>query len=78
ELMDQLRDGVHTRSIDGLSPTHLLARIHEEVGRLLEAQQQCWLNLLAALHGEGIDLVGAHALNKADMVWLKEYFAANI
>lgn len=78
ELMDQLRDGVHTPSIDGLTPTHQLARIHEQVGHLLDAQQQCWLSLLSALEEEHIHLVAGADLTKQDLAWLKDYFAANI
>ncbi|MFM9889332.1 MAG: RNA degradosome polyphosphate kinase [Rickettsiales bacterium] len=78
ELMDQLRDGVHTLSVDGLSPTHLLARIHEQVGHLLGAQQQCWLDLRKLLHKQQVEIVAPEKLSKADTDWLKNYFAANI
>ncbi len=77
-LMDQLRHNVHTPSLDGLTPSQQLARIHESAGALMAAQQRCWLDLKKQLKAEHIHVQSLAQLTPADRAWLKEYFTANI
>ncbi len=81
-LMDQVAHGVHSPSADGQSPIHQLHAIHHSVSALIAAQQACWLELRKKLAQEGIHVLPPEklpgALSKADLAWLKDYFAANI
>ena len=77
-LRDQLEQGVHTPSSDGLPPKKQLELIHAVSEKLMEAQQQCWLDLKDALEAERIEVVSAKDLSADDAVWLKQYFIANI
>jgi polyphosphate kinase len=81
-LMDQVAHGVHSPSADGLSPIHQLHSIHIAANKLIAAQQQCWLDLRKALAREQVHIIPPEklpeALSKADMQWLREYFATNI
>ena len=77
-LMDQVRHGVHTMSIDGQSPLKQLSAIHGETTKLVSGQQRCWHELRTALAKEDISIVTAKELSKKDRAWLTEYFAANI
>jgi polyphosphate kinase len=81
-LMDQVAHGVHSVSADGQSPIQQLHAIHLSTGKLLDAQQQCWLDLRKKLERDGVQVIAPEklpaALSKADLAWLKSYFAANI
>lgn len=81
-LMDQVAHGVHSLSADGLSPIHQLHSIQISASKLIDAQQQCWLDLRKLLAKEGVHILAPEtlpeALSKADLAWLREYFAANI
>ena len=80
-LMDQVAHGVHSPSADGLSPIHQLHSIHLSVAALLSAQQKCWIDLRKQLAEEGVHAISpdkASSLSKAELAWLKDYFAANI
>ena len=81
-LMDQVAHGIHSPSADGLSPIHQLHSIQIAAGKLITAQQQCWLDLRKNLAKEQVHIIPSEklpeALSKADMLWLREYFATNI
>ena len=77
-LMDQQRHNIHTPSVDGLIPAQQLARIRDAAGALMNAQQQCWLDLKKQLKAEHIQVLTLAQLSPADKAWLKEYFTANI
>ncbi len=81
-LMDQVAHGVHSPSADGLSPIHQLHSIHIAAGKLITAQQQCWLDLRKALAKEQVHIIPPEklptAISKADMLWLRDYFSTNI
>ncbi len=80
-LMDQVLHGVHSPSADGLSPIHQLHSIHHQAVALLGKQQSCWISLRKELAEEGVQVIAADKLaklSKADLAWLKDYFAANI
>lgn len=81
-LMDQVDHGVLVPSADGLSPIHQLHLIHASAGKLISAQQQCWIALRKELASEGVHVIGPEKLPKAlsrdDLAWLHQYFIANI
>ncbi len=77
-LMDQLRHGVHTTSLDGLTPRQQLTRIQEAAGKLMEDQQQCWLELKKQLKSEHINVAGLTQLSPGDKAWLKDHFTTHI
>ncbi len=77
-LVGQEREGVTTASPDGLSPTQQLAAIQARGGRLIEAQQEAWRELRAALRGAGVAALEADELEEADILWLESHFQDRI
>ena len=81
-LMDQVAHGVHHPSADGQSPIQQLHAIHHLAGKLIAEQQKCWIDLRKQLADENVHILSREklpkALSKADMVWLRDYFSANI
>jgi len=77
-LKGQVRQGILTKSPDGLSPSEQLFRIGEAVARLASDQQQRWIELRPELAAVGVNLVGAGGLKKADRTWLEDYFLTHI
>lgn len=72
-LKGQVRAGVGTPSEDGQTPAEQLHAIHQEVGRLMQAQHACWSNLMKELRGEGIAVVGPDELTSREKTWLRKY-----
>jgi len=77
-LKAQLREGIVTRSPDGLTPAEQLARISEAVSSLASDQQARWRELRAELETAGILLVDGETLNKHDRAWLEDHFLHHI
>ena len=77
-LKTQVREGLLTKSPDGLTPSEQLVRISEEVTVLASEQQKRWRELRSELADSGIALVDNDALNKQDRAWLDEYFLNHI
>jgi polyphosphate kinase len=76
-LKDQVREGVATRSPDGLTPAEQLTRISEAVGGLASDQQARWRALRAELADAGLVLVDSD-VGKTDRHWLEDYFLHHI
>jgi polyphosphate kinase len=74
----QLREGIVTKSPEGLTPGEQLARIGEAVTRLVEDQQAQWLELRAALAHTGIVLVDGPDITKSEKAWLEDYFLSHV
>jgi polyphosphate kinase len=70
--------GIVARSPDGLTPAEQLLRIAEMVSDLTADQQERWRALRGELADNGIVLVEASALRKADRTWLADHFLRNI
>jgi polyphosphate kinase len=70
--------GIVTRSPDGLTPAEQLVCISEAVSELAADQQDRWRALRRELADNGIVLVEASALKKADRTWLADHFLRNI
>ena len=77
-LKDQIDRGTHALSDDGLTPKQQLEQIEQKAGELIAAQQDCWLQLKAALRKEGLHIVQHDALTDADKHWLRAYFEEHI
>ena len=72
-LKGQVRAGVGTPSEDGQTPAEQLHAIHQDVGRLMQAQHSCWSNLVQELRGEGIAVVRPDELTQREKTWLRKY-----
>jgi polyphosphate kinase len=77
-LKGQVREGIVTRSPDGLTPTEQLVRIGEAVAQLAHDQQQRWIELRPELATVGVTLVDGAHLRKSERVWLEEYFLSHV
>ncbi len=77
-LRGQVRQGVGTVSPDGLTPAEQLAKISEAVASLASDQQKRWRELREDLLHEGIVLVDAHDVTKAERAWLEDHFLGHV
>ncbi len=74
----QLREGISTKSPEGLTPAEQLIRIAEAVSVLVEDQQSQWRELRTALADAGIVMVDGQTLGRSDKTWLEDYFLAHV
>jgi polyphosphate kinase len=77
-LKGQVREGISTRSPDGLSPAEQLVRINEAVAVLTADQQQRWKELQTELDANRIELVDGSGVSKTDRAWLADHFLQHI
>ncbi|WP_072249428.1 MULTISPECIES: RNA degradosome polyphosphate kinase [Chelatococcus] len=77
-LRGQVRSGVMTQSQDGLTPAEQLMRIGAEVSVLASDQQRRWRELRDELLENGIVLVDAGQLTRAERLWLDDYFLHHV
>ena len=77
-LKGQVRQGITTRSPDGLTPSEQLARIGEAVASLAYDQQQRWIELRLELAAADVALVGGADLTKFERAWLEERFLTHV
>jgi polyphosphate kinase len=77
-LKGQVREGITTRSPDGLTPSEQLTRIGEAVSQLAQDQQQRWLELRTDLAGAGVALVDGADIRKSEKAWLEEHFLTHV
>jgi polyphosphate kinase len=77
-LKGQVRQGITTRSPDGLTPLEQLGQIAEAVSALTNDQQQRWRELRAELTAERIVLVDGPELTKQEKAWLEDHFLGHI
>ena len=77
-LKGQVRQGITTRSPDGLTPSEQLARIGEAVVSLAYDQQQRWIELRLELAAADVTLVGGADLTKFERSWLEERFLTHV
>jgi polyphosphate kinase len=74
----QVREGIATRSPEGLTPADQLVRIAEAVAVLAEDQQAQWRALRAELAAAAIVLVDGPDVTRAEKAWLEDYFLAHV
>ena len=77
-LKGQVRQGITTRSPDGLTPLEQLGQIADAVSALTKDQQQRWRELRAELAAERIVLVNGPELTKQEKAWLEDHFLGHI
>ncbi len=74
----QVREGISTKSPEGLTPAEQLVRIAEAVSVLVEDQQAQWLELRSLLGDAGIVLVDGQDVTRPEKTWLEDYFLAHV
>ena len=77
-LKGQVREGITTRSPDGLTPVEQLTRISEAVGSLASDQQARWRELRTDLVAENVVLVEGPEATKHERAWLEDHFLHHI
>ncbi|MGX1100000.1 RNA degradosome polyphosphate kinase [Amorphus sp. MBR-141] len=77
-LKGMQREGVETRSDDGLTPGDQLARIGDAVSKLQRAQQRQWAELSRELESSDIYLCEPERLSHDDQEWLERHFLSHI
>lgn len=77
-IMDQIRHGVIKHSKDGLSATEQLTALRKETKHLILNQHRAWLELVAELRKNEVNLISAYDLCDEDLAWVEDYFFSNI
>ncbi len=77
-LREQVRAGIVRPSQDGLTPAQQVARIEDEAGLLMQAQQERWKELQGSLAQAGLEVLDGKSLSIADKSWLKGHFQERI
>src|SRR5579871_4480354 len=77
-LRAQVREGIVERSPDGLTPAEQLVRINEAVSQLARDQQEIWREMRETLQTNGILMVDARDVTKAERSWIEDHFLHNI
>ncbi len=77
-LRAQVREGVRTLSLDGLTAAEQLVRVNEAAGHLMGDQQTRWRELCAELAAEGLHYISANEVTPAERVALEERFLADL
>ena len=73
-LLGQQLQGVEQRSADGMTVAQQLSAIVAEGDALVDSQQAVWRDLVAALAGEGISVLGEEAIDDELTEWLATHF----
>ncbi len=74
----QVREGINTKSPEGLTPGEQLERIAEAVSIVVEDQQAQWRELRTELGQAGIALIDGPDVTRAEKAWLEDYFLAHV
>src|SRR3954451_1804590 len=77
-LKGQVREGITTKSPDGLTPGEQLSRIGEAVSELASHQQARWRELRQILSEQGIVLVDGPDVTKKEKAWLEDFFLRHV
>jgi polyphosphate kinase len=77
-LRAQVRNGVNTPSIDGLTPADQLKRINQFAGELMDEQLARWRVLKNELGRSGVKLLSEDEITKRDRDWLAEDFLSHV
>ncbi len=74
----QVREGITTKSPEGLTPAEQLERIAEAVSVVVEDQQAQWRELRTELGQAGIALIDGPDVTRQEKLWLEDYFLAHV
>jgi polyphosphate kinase len=77
-LKAQVREGIATKSPDGLTPSEQLARIADAVSVLANDQQARWRELRQSLAEQGVVLVDGPDVTKKEKAWLEDHFLRHV
>ncbi len=77
-LRELVRGGITHPAIDGLSPSEQLSLIDADARRLLDRQQQIWMELKSEMEEAGIALLSRDDLSSEDREYLLEVFTDQI
>lgn len=77
-LREQVRAGIVRPSLDGLTPSEQLVAVNERAGSLMDEQQKVWQAIRKEIEAEGITVLKPGDVSKADKIWLRNHFMANI
>ncbi len=77
-LHEQVKLGVDVLSLDGLTPTQQLDKVHEAAGALIAKQQARWKALRTEMRTAGIAVVDAEELSEADREALRPVFMERV
>jgi polyphosphate kinase len=77
-LNDQIARGVDSLSEDGMTAQQQITPILKLVRKMMDDQQECWIDLLHGLEKESIKIVAAEELTPMEQKWVESYFLANI
>lgn len=77
-LNDQIARGVDSLSEDGMTAQQQITPILKLVRKMMDDQQECWIDLLHGLEKENIKIVAAEELTAMEQKWVESYFLANI
>ncbi|KAI5913525.1 polyphosphate kinase 1 [Thauera sp. 2A1] len=78
-IKEQIRIGDRKGAIDGIAPADLLARLSDEVHKLI-SEQYALLNedILPALEKEGVSFLRRNLWTDAQRTWIREYFLREV
>ena len=74
----QVREGITSKSPEGLTPAEQLVRIGEAVTALVQDQQAQWRELRAELAAARIVLVDGPDVTRSEKAWLEDYFLTQV
>jgi polyphosphate kinase len=74
----QVREGINTKSPEGLTPAEQLERIAEAVSIVFDDQQAQWRELRTELGQAGIALIDGPDVTRQEKTWLEDYFLAHV
>src|SRR5579884_3799124 len=74
----QFREGITTKSPEGLTPGEQLERIAESVALVVEDQQTQWRELRKELGQAGIVLIDGPDVTRSEKAWLEDHFLTHI
>jgi polyphosphate kinase len=78
-LKEELEQGITDVSVDGTTPAEQLARIREQVLKLVDAQARCLReDVLPHLNQTGVELVSYDSLSRHEKEDLKDYFMEKV
>ncbi len=74
-LKEQIKLGIHTASVDGMTPKQALKVVHEQAHPLIAHQYQLFnKSLIPALAQEGIRFLRRTHWNEVQKAWVREFF----
>ncbi len=77
-LHDQIARGIQSLSEDGQTASEQIGPLLKLARKMMDEQQECWIDLMHGLEKENIKVVAAEELTLIEKKWVESYFLANI